>query len=228
MRLLKLLFITLILNSLNSYSQIYHHTATGKFKLDDRTRDQKEHEEAELNDISVLDLIDILKFQGIEINKFKLGTFDKKYKLYIIKEEFLNGKIFSSDTLIDFGNTYNYHKSEKMYYDFIDQITIITKDIPEEKKSQFIIKTYAMSINSVIEMKNTEKENPLHWRRYTDTKWELNKKIPLLIYASSWLDKKNGLRRFCGAKYLKENDKDTDELLNHSPNYVKISYVVCE
>ena len=229
MKKLKLLLIVLTLNSLNIYSQrILHQTATGKYKLDERPQIQKEHEEANLNDISVLDLVDILKFQGIEINKFKLGTFDKKYKLYIIKEEYLNGQIFSSDTIVDLGNSYNYYESEKQYYDFIDQITIITKDIPEEKKSQFLIKTYAMSINSVIEMKNMEKENTLHWRKYTDTKWELNKKIPLLVYASTWLDKKHNIRRFCGVNYLKENDKGTNELLNNSPNYMKISYLVTE
>ena len=228
MKLLKLLVLTFLLNTLNNYAQISHYNATGTFKIDDRTRDEKEHEGSELNDISVLDLVDMLQFQGIEINKFKLGTFDKKYKLYIIKDEYLHGEIVSSDTLIDLGNAYNYYIAEKRYYDFIDQITILTKQIPDEKKSQFIIKTFASSISGFIEMKNTDKENILYWRRYTETEWKLNKKIPLLIYASTWLDEKNGFRRFCGPNNLKEDDKDTIDLLKYSPNYVKLSYIVCE
>ena len=136
--------------------------------------------------------------------------------------------MISSDTLLNTSNTYVYIESEEPLYHYIDQITIMTKDFPEEKKSQIMIKTYGFSTTTSIEMKHTEKENVLYWRKYLDTEWELKKKIPLLIYASSWLDKRYNIRRFCGAKYLKENDEGTNELLNSSPNYVKISYFVTD
>lgn len=221
MNLLKPLLILLFLTSLNSYSQ-------GEYKIDNRTQEQKEHSISDIKDISLSDLVEILKFQGIEINKFKLGKFNKRYRLFLIADEYLYGKIISSDTIVNQSNTYYHFESEKPFYDFIDQITIITKDVPKEKKSELLIKTHGFSMNWFLEMKNMEKENVLYWRKYTNTKWELNKKIPLLIYASSWLDKKYGVRRFCGVRFLKENDEGTNELLNFSPNYVKISYLVSE
>ncbi|MDD7913813.1 DUF5041 domain-containing protein [Polaribacter ponticola] len=222
MKLLKFVLTLLFLVSINSFSQ-------EKFKQDDRPQIQKEHQISEIDDIELIDLVEMLEFQGIRINKFKLGKFDKRYKLYIVMDEYLNGQMISSDTIVNTNNTYTYFKSEQPFYDYINQITIITKDIPSENKSQLSIKTYGFTMTGYsIEMKNTEKENSLNWRKYIDTKWELNKKIPLLIYASSWLDEKYGVRRFCGVRYLKENEEGTNELLKYSPNYVKISYVISE
>ncbi|MGJ5643415.1 hypothetical protein [Formosa sp. S-31] len=221
MKLFKLVLILFFSASLNSYSQ-------EEFKIDKRTQEQKEHSISDIDGIGLADLVEILKFQGIEINKFKLGKFDKRYKLYLVADEYLNGEMISSDTIANQMNTYYHFESDKPFYDFIDQITIITKDFPKEKKSELSIKTYAFSMNWFLEMKNTEKENALYWRKYTDTKWELNKKTPLLIHASSWLDEKYGVRRFCGVRYLKENEEGTNELLKYSPNYVKISYIVSE
>ena len=221
MNLLKLSLSLFFLLSLNCYSQ-------GEYKIDKRSQEQKEHSISDIENISLSDIVEILNFQGIEINKFKLGKFDKQYKLLLVADEYLNGKMISSDKIVNQLNKYYHFESEKPFFDFIDQITIITKDDREEKKSEVLIKTYAFSMNWFLEMKNTEKENALYWRKYTDTKWELNKKIPLLIRASSWLDKKYGVRRFCGVRYLKENEEGTNELLKYSPNYVKISYIISE
>ena len=221
MNLLKLALTLTFLASLNSYSQ-------SEYKVDKRPQNQKEHNLSDVEDISLSDMMEILEFQGIKINKFKLGKFDKPYNISLIADEYLNGKLISSDTIVNTSNTYIHFKSEKPFYDFIDQITIITKNIPGEKKSQLLIKTYGFSMSRLMNMKNVEKENSLNWVKYTDTKWQLNKKIPLLIYASSWLDEKYNIRRFCGVNTLIEGDKDTIELLNSSRNYVKISYLVSE
>jgi hypothetical protein len=48
----------------------------------------------------------------------------------------------------------------------------------------------------------------------------------LLIFASSWKDKTYNFHRFCGVVSLKENDKQTNELLTSSPKYYLISYKV--
>ncbi len=219
MKTLKLALCSLFLICSSGFSQ--------KYKIDNRAQEEKEHT-YNTEDIGLADLIEMLKFQGIEINKFKLGKFDRRYIIYMLADEYLDGKMISTDTLLNTSNTYVYFESEEPLYHYIDQITIMSRDFPEEKKSQLMIKTYGFSTTRSIEMKNTEKENVLYWRKYLDTEWELNKKIPLLIYASSWLDKRYNVRRFCGVQYLKENDEDTNELLNSSPNYVKISYFVTE
>lgn len=221
MNLLKLLLILLFLNSFNGYSQ-------DEYKIDKRSQEQKENSLINTDNIGISDLVEMLNLQGIEINKFKLGKFDKPYKIFLVVDEYLNGVMISSDTITDIKNNYHYFESEKPFNDFIDQITIITKDSPIEKESKLLIKTYGVTVNKSLKMKNVEKENNLYWRKYSETKWALNKKIPLLLHASAWLDKKFGIRRFCGPNYLKENETETNELLKSSPNYVQISYIVSE
>jgi hypothetical protein len=232
MKLFILILNLSLLASINSYSQEgFKFTAShnnNEFKPDNRPQIEKEHQIEKAKNIELIDLIEILEFQGIQLNKFKLGEFDKTYKIYLIADEYLNGKIISSDTILNTVNTYTHFEDGKPFYDYIDQITILTQDFPEERKSKLSIKTYGVSMTTFLEMKNTEKENYLNWRKYIDTKWTLNKKNPLLVYASSWLDKKFGIRRFCGVNYLKENDKGTNELLKYSPNYVMISYLISE
>lgn len=226
MKLLKPALILLFLGSLNIYSQVQKNQL--EHKVDKRSQEEKEHKNTDLDGISLADLVEVLKSQHIEINKFKIGEFDKKYKMQLIADEYLNGKMISSKVIANMDNSYTHFESDKPYFDYIDQLTIITNDNPREKKTELTIKTYAFQMNSFLEMKNIEKENFLHWRKYTDTKWELNKKVPLLICASSWLDPKINYRRFCGVKTLKVNDKGTNELLNSSPNYVIYSLLVSE
>ncbi|MBZ9618997.1 DUF5041 domain-containing protein [Psychroflexus lacisalsi] len=67
-----------------------------------------------------------------------------------------------------------------------------------------------------------------NWREYENTQWKLNTKVPLLIFASSWLDKEYNFHRFCGVVKLKENDERTQELLDYSPNYIVINYKISE
>ncbi|MDW5288270.1 hypothetical protein [Formosa sp. PL04] len=232
MKIFLLVLTLILLTSMNLAAQKGFTFTTSKsqneYKLDSRPQIEKEHDPEKAKNIELIDLIEILEFKGIQINKFKLGEFVKSYKLYVIADEFLDGKMISSDTILNTSNTYTHFESETPFYDYIDQITVITEDIPEENKSKLSIKTYSVSMSTILEMKHTKKENYLNWRKYVDTKWALNKKIPLLIYASSWRDETFGISRFCGVNYLKENEEGTNELLNYSPNYVKISYVVSD
>lgn len=230
MKLLKPALILLFLSFLNIYSQVQKKVLSNQleYKIDKHSQEEKEHKNTDLNEISLADLVEVLKSQHIEINKFKIGKFDKRYKLQLIADEYLNGKMISSNVIANMDNTYTHLESDKPYFDYIDQLTIITNTNPKEKKAELTIKTYAFQMNSFLEMKNTEKENNVHWRKYTDTKWELNKKVPLIICASSWLDPKINYRRFCGVKTLKLNEAGTNELLNSSPNYVMYSLLVSQ
>ena len=64
-----------------------------------------------------------------------------------------------------------------------------------------------------INLGKTDNRQFYNWREYEETKWKLNEKVPLLIFASSWLDKEYNFHRFCGVVNLKENDERTQELL---------------
>lgn len=66
----------------------------------------------------------------------------------------------------------------------------------------------------------------MFYRAYENTKWELNKKMPMLIYASSWL--RDGVETFCGSLLLEEDEKYTDRILSSSPHYFLVSYEVRE
>lgn len=230
MKLLKLSLFLLFLSSLNVYSQGQNKIAKSEleYKIDKRSQMEREHRDTDLDGIGLADIVEVLKSQHIEINKFKIGKFDKRYKMQLVADEYLNGKIISSKVVANMSNTYTHFESDKPFYDFIDQLTIITNYNPKEKETKLNIKTYAFEMSNFLVMKNTEKDSGLYWRRYTDTNWELNKKVPLLICASSWFDPEINMHRFCGVNTLKVNDAGTNELLNKSPNYVIYSLLVSE
>src|SRR5690606_16185015 len=98
----------------------------------------------------------------------------------------------------------------------------------DENNSILDIRTYALSSKSEINLAKNDYRQFYTWREYANTKWELNKQIPLLIFASSWLDKKYNFHRFCGVVKLKDDDEKTEELLNSSPNYIIVSYKITE
>jgi hypothetical protein len=178
--------------------------------------------------ITKLDLLEALEFAGIQIHKFKIGRFDKKYYLKLMVDEYVNGKKVKSDILYSEDNLYHYYLSGKKEYflDYIDQIKIITKD--EENKSLLFIKTYKMSTRKEITYQKRDEKQFYLWRRYLDTEWKVNQEIPLMVYASSWLDKKIGLHRFCGSVHLTKNHEKTNELLSKSPHYFLFYYQVSE
>ncbi|MGY5847133.1 DUF5041 domain-containing protein [Salegentibacter sp. HM20] len=217
----KLLSILLILISINIYSQ--------SIRIEDpQSQLEKEDPDNLYNqeNISKLDLLEALELASIGIHKFNIGEFEREYKLQIFAEEYVNGKNIKTDTLLDYTNDYDFVVDDEFYQGFIDQIKIFTKT--EENNSTLDIRTYALSSKSQINLAKNDHRQFYIWRKYADTTWELNKKIPLLIFASSWLDKKNNFHRFCGVVKLKDDDKQTNELLNSSPNYIVISYKITE
>ncbi len=198
------------------------------FKVDLRTQLEKENPMKIYNneETSMLDLLEVMETLGIKINKFELGKFDKKYNMVLLSDKYDKGKLVKTDTLAQFGSTYHYYESGKPYYDFIDKIKIITKD--NDTKSELFIKTYSFSRKAGVELNRTSENSFFNWRSYSETNWELNKKIPLMVFASSWKDEKYGFDRFCGVAHLTYNEKETNELLALSPSYVMIYYKVSE
>lgn len=207
-----------------SFSKTILHSQ--EYKHDRRNKLQKENNSREFNSdkINNLDLIQALTMSGITINKFDLGKFDKKYNLSIIADEYKDGKIIHSETIMNPGNTYIHFKKDgkKYYTDYIDQIKIFTK--VSDSTLVLNIKTYAMEMKRIIDTKKYSKDSFYNLRNYTDTQWVFNEKIPLLLFGSSWKDGK--INRFCGVNTLKKDDKNTNELLKLSPHYYIISYLV--
>jgi len=178
--------------------------------------------------ISSLDIVQAMEFAGIRIFKFYLGEFDKKYNFILTIDEYVANQLVKTDTILDDDNEYHYYEesSEIYFLNYIDQIKIFTKE--EENKLSFSIYTYKQNFKHVLSVEKTDENQFFNLRSYTNTIWQLNKKIPMLIFASSWKDKKYGFQRFCEAVNLVENDKDTEELLSFSPHYFLLSYTVSE
>jgi len=187
---------------------------------------EDEHNLFKTDQISKLDILEALKFSGINIYKFKLGQFDKKYIYYIMKDEYLNGKILNTDTIVEYYNEYRFYKrgEEGYFIDYIDQIKVFTKK--EENKLKIRFETYALSTTDELSYKKTNDKQFFNLRPFINTTWALNKKIPLLVFASSWEDKKYAVQRFCGSSELEVNDKESDRLLSHSPHYFLFSYKI--
>jgi hypothetical protein len=144
--------------------------------------------------------------------------------MLIFADEYINGKVTKTDTLLDSTNDYGFWIDDKYNQGFIDQIKIFTRT--ESNNSVLRIKTYALSTQKEINLEKTDNRQFYNWREYEKTDWKLDEKVPLLIFASSWLDKQYNFHRFCGVVNLKENDKRTIELLTSSPNYMVINYKI--
>lgn len=222
MKYLCLFFVITIATSNDLMSQ--------QFKRDTRLQTIKEdaYNMYQSDKVSNLDLIEALELSGITINKFYFGSFDKEYNFIIIIDEFKDSRIVNSDTVLNDNNEYHYYTmgSKEVSTDYIDQLKIFSKI--EDSTLIFYFKTYGLSFKKEIIFKKYDKKSFYYFRSYIDTKWALNEKIPLLVYASSWLDKKGGFQRFCGVVNLSKNSEKTNELLASSPHYFMISYLINE
>lgn len=215
-------FLALFMTIINTYSQ--------DVAEDPRTQAQKEDSNDSYNvkNITELDVLEALDLAGIQIHKFNLGEFDKKYDFHLLADEYVHGKLVKTDTLLKYHNQYHYflEGKEKPSLDFIDQIKIFTKT--DENTSTLKIRTYVLETQKEIGLSKLDNRQFFLWREYKETNWEPDQKIPLMIFASSWLDKKYNFHRFCGVVKLSEGDERTDELLTSSPNYIIINYKVSE
>jgi hypothetical protein len=176
--------------------------------------------------VNTLDLLQAIEMAGITINKFSIGSFDREYTIRVILEEFKDGIVIETDTILQTSNKYSYFvKGKEGYYvSYIDSLKIFTKEEATSLTLKF--RTYAMSSKEIIEIEKYDKDSFYNIRSFVDTEWKHNEKIPLLVYASSWEDKEYGYHRFCGVVNLRKNDASTQELLSSSPHYFMISYVV--
>lgn len=201
-----------------------------KVKPDHRSSLQKEDASNQYrsDEITQLDLLHAMDFAGIRVQKFNLGQFDQKYQLYIFADTYEKGKIVKTDTILANDNEYHYYeRGEKKYFlDYIDQLKFITKT--EDNRSEIRLHTYAMSTKKEIELNKWDDQQFYNWRFFSDAQWELNKKIPLMVFASSWQDKRYDFHRFCGVVNLEEGEEGTEELLQESPTYVLFSYQVTQ
>ena len=176
------------------------------------------------DDINQLDILEAMDFAGIKVNKFKLGSFDTTYSIIFIIEEFVDSKLKKTDTIFNRNNLYGFYIAEKRYNDYIDQIKIFSKQ--ENNICTGKVETYVGSDGFKLVGDTSVKNRYYNWRSFINPTWRLNKKNPLMIYASSWTDKKYNVQRFCGTMNLKEDDIATNELLKESPHYFLFSYKV--
>jgi len=192
------------------------------------TRPQLEKEDSNnmytQSNISTLDLLEALELAGVRVHKFNIGKMEKEYEFQMFADEYIYGKLVKTDTLVDYTNEYGFWKDEEYNPAYIDQIKIFTKT--EDNFAKIKIRTYALGTTKDINLDKTDHRQFYNWRAYKDTQWQLNQKIPLLIFASSWLDKQYKVHRFCGVVNLKDNDPSTQELLDYSPNYIVLSYKI--
>jgi len=222
--MIKLLpLIACVLISINSYSQT--------FKKDPRPESAKEDylNEYQANEISKVDLLSALNSLGVRVfNTQLLPRFTKTYNLTIDVDEYVNGKMINSrDVSPNEKNIYFFWEKEKQYADYISKIKLITRDT--DSVSVLSVDIMCNTTGGIKLKKHLERKHQFYlWRRFSKTNWRLNVKIPMLVYSSSWYDKKFDIERSCGAVDLSENKAATKELIDNSPHYFLISYKISE
>jgi len=196
--------------------------------IDQRNQLEKEDSNNLFNteDRTNLDILQALELASIRINKFDIGTFEKSYQFKVFADTYINGSLSMTDTLISYTNEYSYWVDKEHYIGFIDQLKIFTKT--DDNKSTLKFQTYALSTKKDISLQRSNSKQFFNWREFKDTKWQLNEKVPLLVFASSWEDKTYGFQRFCGIAKLTNEHEQTKELLTSSPHYIIISYKITE
>lgn len=201
-----------------------------KMKSDHRMQVLKEdgNDQYQSTEITTLDVLHALSLQGIQIMKFDIGKFDKRYMMRIFAETYEDGKVTAVDTIFAATNQYHYFErgEENYFQDYLDQLKFIVK--ADSNTSKVKLHTYKVVIPTSVKLKKEHEQQFFLWRSFSDSHWQLNKRIPLMVFASSWWDDQYKIHRFCGVVRLREKDKDTEELLQKSPTYIMISYEVNE
>jgi hypothetical protein len=216
----------ILLAALSCYAQDY--------RKDLQTRLEKENPNNayQTYNIDDVDLLKALDFAGIRIFKIPLSHFDKKYKFSITLSEYVRGKLVESKNIspVDSNIYYHFIKNDSskyvQYFDFIDQVSFFSKE--SDTTCMLRVETYSAATGAKL---NKMKERPnqfYSWRTYSKNEWILNKSIPVLVYASSWYDKKYDIERFCGVVDLSYDKSETDELMKNSPHYYTISLLVTD
>lgn len=172
--------------------------------------------------INSQDIIEALKMSGIEIHKFLIGDFDQKYKITFFIDEYKSDSLIQEKVLYKGNNTYKFF-DEKVQTGYISKIRIITKE--NDKGCKLSIDIEGTTLNRQFSFNKTYNRQFFKWIPYVNTTYQINHKVPIMAYISSWKEK-NGYIRHCGIRVLTEDGIDTNKFFNKSPNYFIISYLI--
>lgn len=205
-----------------------------EYKKDPRNQITKEDALYVYNEknITKIDLLKALEMLGVNIFKFDVGEFDKKYNISLTMNEYVNGVKQSSKEIMEGENIYYYSmdsvytEESEILYDYSNQLSFYTK--VKDSIVYVEVSDYNKNNKFTFSEKKEREAQFYSWRYYKYTPWKLNEEIPLLIYASSWFDSKNEIERFCGVAILAQDDADTEELLDSSLHYFCFSIKVTE
>ena len=195
-------------------------------KTDSKPHDLKQDEFNlyQSDKINRLDILQALDFAGIKIHKVDLTPFDKEYSMFMILEEYTENKLIKRDTVFRTKNTYAYYEDDIRHKDYISEIKVVTEQ--QDNQLNLQVTTNGWAFTKRIRYKTIEDDQFYNLRYYSNSDWESNEKIPLLVFASSWKDKKYGFQRFCGSPQLNDHEEETRAMLQLSPHYFKLSYII--
>ncbi|MBL1409566.1 DUF5041 domain-containing protein [Sphingobacterium faecale] len=205
------------------------------YEKDQRTVIEKEDEynRYHAGRISQVQILKALELAGVNVFNIPLKPFDKVYQFDIILTEYKSGEVVKRRSVgVMNDNTYRYYKDNdrfvnKVSWDYIDQITLFAKDM--DSLVYLKVETYTGALQGIKLTKDLVRYGQGYsWRSYSKTDWSLNQEIPILVYASSWLDKVHNIERYCATADLSSNILEAKALFDNSPHYYVISYVVFE
>ena len=205
-----------------------------QYRKDERPQNVKEDRfnEYRANGVSGIDILKALEVLGVRIFDIPITpVFEKEYSISLTLDEYKNGKKVNSKEILNHPvfrkNTYSHYVEETRYFDYIPKYTIFSKD--NDKDNVLTISHLGGSTGRLkLEKQKKRKWQFYLWRAYSVIDWKLNEKIPLLVYASSYYDKRIKTDRFCGVVDLSLDEARTKELFDKSPHYYVISLKVYE
>ena len=172
------------------------------------------------------DVIAALEVLDIDIFKYQMGEFNEKHEVVFQLEEYSNDSLVNTTKLGEVDNWYTeFVDGNEGVVKFVSLLRVIAKKEANECQLSF---DYSNSkFNRTFEFETTYNRQFFVWRRYAETRWKLNERIPFLAYVSSWKNKR-GYIRCCGPHQLKDGDEKTTKFLSHSPSYFILSYRVTD
>lgn len=209
-----------------------------EYKKDARTKLQKEDSQNsyQVESKSSVDLLKALEMAGINIFKIPLPPFEKKLKFAISIDEYAQGEKVNTKQIqptYNGDNTY-FHFIQTdattlaRYYDYIDEITVFAKEEDSISTLKIQINNTGLGGLKLIKKKDMLRQF-YEWRYYSQGTLKLDEDIPMLVFASSWYDKKWNVQRFCGAPFdLSTDTVESAALFKNSPHYYVISYKLSE
>ena len=157
---------------------------------------------------------------GVDLQPVK----GKEYKLKIYVDEYHGRdsvkqlRNFASETVRNFPEHNIYHQAEKLRTMFrlnTDSTAVISLSIPN-----------FFGLQHPVKLEKVQDFYGYNARPFAVTDFEIDKKIPVVLYGSVWYDEKYNICRFCGLKELPVDMED--EMFSLMPHYFIISLKVEE